>query len=99
MVARVSVNYLIIENLERLDYFYGEELKVECPTGSGVRMRLGEVAQNLERRLSNLFLPDAQGRRPCHGPYRLSTRMYMYCVAFTFNSSNFPNTDNSLYLL
>ncbi|XP_052799816.1 uncharacterized protein LOC128231263 isoform X2 [Mya arenaria] len=63
----LPMNYLLIENLERLDYFYGDELKVECPTGSGVTMRLGEVAQNLERRLVNLFMPDAKGRRPCHG--------------------------------
>ena len=62
-----AVNYLIIENLNRFDYFYGNEFKVECPTGSGNFMRLREVAQDLERRLLNLFLPDEDGRRPCHG--------------------------------
>jgi hypothetical protein len=61
------VNYLLIEALKRYNHFYGDTLKVECPTGSGVRMNLGEVAQNLERRMVSLFLPDAKGRRPCHG--------------------------------
>ncbi|KAH3884847.1 hypothetical protein DPMN_008832, partial [Dreissena polymorpha] len=63
----LPMNYLIIENLRRYDDFFGDELKVECPTGSGVLMRLGEIAQVLERRLINLFLPDANGKRPCHG--------------------------------
>jgi hypothetical protein len=61
------VNYLLIEALKRYNHFYGDTLKVECPTGSGVRMNLGEVAQDIERRMVSLFLPDAKGRRPCHG--------------------------------
>jgi hypothetical protein len=40
---------------------------VECPTGSGNRFNLLEVAQELERRLVRIFLPDEAGRRPCHG--------------------------------
>jgi hypothetical protein len=63
----LPVNYLIIEGLKRYHHYYGDELTVECPTGSGHRMHLGEVAQELERRLVSLFLPDASGRRPCHG--------------------------------
>ncbi len=61
------VNFLLIEALERYYYFYGEELKVECPTGSGVMMSLREVAWELSRRLSRLFLPDAGSRRAIHG--------------------------------
>jgi len=61
------MNYLIIEGLKRYHHFYGDQLTVECPTGSGVRMTLGEVAEELERRLVSLFMPDAHGRRPCHG--------------------------------
>ena len=45
-------------------HFYGDSLVVECPTGSGNRMNLGQVAQELRRRLARLFLPDAQGVRP-----------------------------------
>ena len=61
------VNYLLIEALERYHHFYGDEVRVECPTGSGQQMNLFEASQELRRRLANLFLPDAAGRRPCHG--------------------------------
>ena len=59
------VNYLLIEALERYHHFYGDSLRVECPTGSGRWMNLAEVAQELASRLVKLFLPDQQGRRPC----------------------------------
>ena len=61
------INYLLVEALERYSHFYGNNLKVECPTGSGVMMNLQQVADELVRRLTRLFLPDSQGRRPCHG--------------------------------
>jgi hypothetical protein len=61
------VNYLLIEALERYHHFYGDALRVECPTGSGRLMNLAEVAHELSARLTRIFLPDAQGRRPCHG--------------------------------
>ncbi|MCI0650896.1 MAG: glucosidase [Planctomycetes bacterium] len=61
------VNYLLVEMLERFHHFYGDELRVECPTGSGVRMNLSEVAQEIKRRLVSIFLPGAEGHRPCHG--------------------------------
>ncbi len=61
------LNYLLVEALERYHYFYGESLRVECPVGSGEMHTLGEVAAGLRLRLSRLFLPDAAGKRPCHG--------------------------------
>jgi hypothetical protein len=61
------MNFLIIEALERYHHFYGDTLSVECPTGSERRMNLGEVAREIAARLTRLFLPDADGRRPCHG--------------------------------
>ncbi len=61
------INYLLIEALERYHHFYGDALKVECPTGSGRLMNLREVAGEIARRLVSIFLPDAHGRRPCHG--------------------------------
>jgi hypothetical protein len=64
------VNYLLIEALERYDHFYGDGLRVECPTGSGKLMNLFEVAREISRRLARLFLPDGAGRRPCHGQVR-----------------------------
>lgn len=55
--------------LERYDYFYGDSLKVEFPTGSGNMMRLKDTSVEIATRLSKLFLPDTSrgGRRPCHG--------------------------------
>jgi hypothetical protein len=61
------INYLIVEALERYHHFYGDHFKVECPTGSGNMMNLQQVAQELSRRLTSIFLPDQNGRRPCHG--------------------------------
>jgi len=61
------INYLLIEALERYHHFYGPEFTIEYPTGSGRQQTLAAVAGDLERRLIALFLPDAQGRRPCHG--------------------------------
>src|SRR6202162_4228349 len=61
------VNYLLIEALQRYHHFYGDGLRVECPTGSGVWMNLAEVSHEIARRLASIFLPDAEGRRPCHG--------------------------------
>jgi hypothetical protein len=61
------INYLLIEALERYHHFYGDSLRVECPTGSRRMMNLGEVASELSRRLAGIFLPDGKGRRPCHG--------------------------------
>jgi len=61
------VNYLLVEALQRYHHFYGDSLTLECPTGSGVRMHLGQVAQEISRRLASLFLPDDHGARPCHG--------------------------------
>jgi hypothetical protein len=66
----MPMNYLLVEALERYHHFYGEGFTVECPTGSGRRMNLGEVAREIAARLASLFLPDAQGRRPCHGDDR-----------------------------
>jgi hypothetical protein len=60
------VNYLIVEALERYHHHYGDGLKVECPTGSGIWLTLQQVADDISRRLIRLFLPDEQGQRPCH---------------------------------
>jgi mannosylglycerate hydrolase MGH1-like protein len=64
------VNYLLIEALERYHHFYEDSLLVECPTGSGQKMTLEQVAQELWRRLSRLFVADASGMRPSHGGER-----------------------------
>ena len=62
-----TVNFLITECLERYYFYYGDELKVECPTGSGNKMNLLHVSQEICRRIVSAFVPDENGRRPCHG--------------------------------
>ena len=61
------LNYLLIESLQKFHHYYGEEFKVECPTGSGQMMTLWEVAAEISRRLSRIFLRDASSRRPVFG--------------------------------
>ncbi|HEV8493500.1 MAG TPA: glucosidase, partial [Candidatus Angelobacter sp.] len=61
------LNYLIIEALERYYHFYRNTLLVEFPTGSGRLLNLKQVAQELSRRLCNIFLPGPDGKRPCFG--------------------------------
>jgi hypothetical protein len=61
------INYLIIESLQKLDSYYGNNFKIECPTGSGNFMNLAEVAAELSRRLARLFLLGTDGRRPLFG--------------------------------
>jgi hypothetical protein len=61
------VNYLIIESLQKFHHYYGEDFKIECPTGSGQLMTIEEVAEELARRLSRIFLRDESGRRPVFG--------------------------------
>lgn len=61
------VNWLIIEALERYHHFYGDDLTVEFPTGSGRQLNLKDVASELARRLGSIFLPDDNGRRPVNG--------------------------------
>jgi hypothetical protein len=61
------LNFLAIESLRHLHDFFGDDLMVELPTGSGKKANLSEVAAELERRLLSLFLLDANGRRPAHG--------------------------------
>src|SRR4029079_18561366 len=60
-------NYLLIESLQKFHHYYGEDLKVECPTGSGQMMNLWEVSQELSRRLSHIFLRHDDGQRPVFG--------------------------------
>jgi hypothetical protein len=64
------VNYLLVEALERYHHYYGDLLQVEFPSGSGRRMNLRSVALELADRLCATFLPDENGRRPCHGDDR-----------------------------
>jgi hypothetical protein len=63
----MPMNFLIIESLHRFHSYYGDDFKVECPVGSGQLHHLGEVADELSRRLCRIFLRDENGRRPVLG--------------------------------
>jgi hypothetical protein len=63
----MPVNGLIIRGLLQMYPFYGDDFKVECPTGSGNYLTLYEVAKEINRRLSSIFLRDANGQRPVYG--------------------------------
>ena len=66
----MPVNGLIIRALLQYYTYYGNEFTVECPTGSGQRMNLYQVARELTRRLASIFLRDSEGKRPVYGDSR-----------------------------
>ena len=63
----MPVNYLLVQALRRFHEYYGADVKVECPTGSGQFMDLGEVADEITRRLIRIFQRDENGNRPVLG--------------------------------
>jgi hypothetical protein len=63
----MPVNYLLIESLRKFHSYYGDDFKVECPTGSGTMLSIEEVADELSRRLSRLVLRDENGKRSSFG--------------------------------
>jgi Glycosyl hydrolase family 63 C-terminal domain len=63
------VNYLLIESLQKFHHYYGDDFKVECPTGSGNFITIEEVAKELTRRLGRIFLRDEHGRRAAFGEH------------------------------
>ena len=65
------VNYLLIESLQKFHHYFGDDFTVECPTGSGQYLTLWEVAAELSRRLTRIFLRGQDGTRPVHGSNRL----------------------------
>jgi hypothetical protein len=64
----LPVNYMIVESLRRFYDYYGDNFKVECPTGSGKMLTLWQVAEEISTRLARLCLRDQNGRRPVLGP-------------------------------
>ncbi len=65
------INYLLVEALQRYHRFYGDDFRVECPTGSGKLMNLAQVSDELAQRLMRIFLRDEHGDRPVFGGNRL----------------------------
>ncbi len=60
----MPVNFLLIESLQKFHHYYGDDFKIECPTGSGNFLTILEVADELSRRLCGLFLKGEDGQRP-----------------------------------
>jgi hypothetical protein len=65
------INFLLVEALQKFHHYFGDEYRVECPTGSGRMLTLAEVAAELSRRLTAIFLKDGRGRRPVFGASEL----------------------------
>jgi hypothetical protein len=60
----MPVNFLLIESLQKFHHYYGDDFKIECPTGSGKFLTINEVADELSRRLAKIFLKGEDGQRP-----------------------------------
>ena len=78
------LNFLIVESLQKFHHYYGNEFKVECPTGSGHYLTIDQVATELSHRLSRIFLKDASGERPVlrHQPELQTDPYYRDCIPF-----------------
>jgi hypothetical protein len=67
----MPINYLLIESLYEFHRYYGDDFRIEYPTGSGNRLSLSEIADELARRITTLFLKDRHGERPVMAAYPL----------------------------
>jgi hypothetical protein len=78
------LNFLIIESLQKFHHYYGDDFKIECPTGSGRHLTLEEIANELSNRLSNIFLKNAAGERAVrhHSPEQQSDPHYRDYIPF-----------------
>jgi hypothetical protein len=78
------MNFLIIESLQKFHHYYGDDFKVECPTGSGKFFTIEDVANELSRRLSCIFLKDSAGERAVlrHQPQLQHDPNYRDCIPF-----------------
>ena len=79
------VNYLLIESLQKFHHYLGDSYKVECPTGSGQQMTLWEVAAELSRRLTRIFLHGPDGRRAVYGGTEKFQRDPHWCDLILFH--------------
>jgi mannosylglycerate hydrolase MGH1-like protein/glycosyl hydrolase family 63 len=78
------LNFLIVESLQKFNHYYGQDFKVECPTGSGIFLTLEEVAIELSQRLSRIFLKDENGERAVlrHKEELQKDPFYQDCIPF-----------------
>jgi len=78
------VNYLLIESLQKFHHYYGDEFRIECPTGSGKFVSLNDAAAEVAQRLTRIFLKDKDGKRPvfAHHPQMQSDPHFRDHVLF-----------------
>ncbi len=89
-------NYLLIEALQRFHYFYGDELKVEYPTGSGNYLTLEQIAADLSKRLIKLFAKKPEGARTFYGPHPLFKNDKSFEDLFLFHEYYHAETGEGL---
>jgi hypothetical protein len=65
------LNYLLIDALRRFHTYYSDDFLVECPVGTGEKLTLDQIGDELARRLISIYLPGSNGRRPAHGAARV----------------------------
>jgi Glycosyl hydrolase family 63 C-terminal domain len=65
------INFLLVETLQKFHHYYGDDFLVECPTGSGQKLTLWQIADQLSYRLTHIFLREEDGRRPVFGTNEL----------------------------
>jgi hypothetical protein len=61
------INYLLVETLQKLHHYHGDDFKVECPVGSGIMKTLWEISLDLAQRMTSIFLTNEKGERPVFG--------------------------------
>ena len=74
---QLQVNFLLIEALRKYDTFMGPSFKVKFPTVDGEDLSLGEIADKIVSRITDIFMADSQGKRPCHGKWYLMNRNWL----------------------
>ena len=86
------INYLLIESLQQFHHYYGDDFKVECPTGSGTYLTLNEIANELSNRVIKLWLRSENGDRPflraSTGAFNPATDSDRYWFHEYFNGDN-----------
>jgi hypothetical protein len=73
------INFLLIETLQKFHHYYGDDFLVECPTGSGKKLTLRQIADQLSCRLTHIFLRGKDGRRPVFGTNELFQTNQHWC--------------------
>jgi len=88
----IPINYIIIQSIRKYGEFYGDELLVECPTGSGNKMNLVEVANELAKRVISLFEKNEEGKRRIYGEYnwfyQLPENQHLFLFYEYFHGNN-----------